>query len=111
MFGGSSLLATRQAWVRLRAFKLWVEIRGCGGTASSSNFNCKYSVRESAKQLQRMCENVHRLIATSKPALQVPPAEEPVPKASGWYCDVHPGTEIAWLVPEGNPIKVCTPDS
>ena len=35
-------------------------------------------------------------------------AEEPVPKASGWYCDVHPGTEIAWLVPEGNPIKVNT---
>ena len=34
--------------------------------------------------------------------------EEPVPKASGWYCDVHPGTEIAWLVPEGNPIKVST---
>ena len=83
------MLATRQAWVRLRAFKLWVEIRGCGGTASSSNFNCKYSVRESAKQLQRMCENVHRLIATSKPALQVPPAEEPVPKND--ICRLHMG--------------------
>eukprot|EP01045_Picozoa_sp_COSAG04_P038169 COSAG04_NODE_10099_length_804_cov_1.202837_2_plen_52_part_00 len=35
--------------------------------------------------------------------------EEPVPKASGWYCDVHPGTEVSWLVPsEGNPIKVNT---
>jgi hypothetical protein len=28
-----------------------------------------------------------------------------LPKSSGWYCDIAPGTSIAWLLPEGNPLK------